>query len=46
MMNNEIKNYFDFLLYIGITSNETLEKIFQLLSSKYNDKSNKEKRHR
>ena len=43
MMNNEIKNYFDFLLYIGITSNETLEKIFQLLSSKYNDKSNKEK---
>ena len=42
-MNNEIKNYFDFLFYIGITSNETSEKIFQILSSKYNDKSNKEK---
>ena len=42
-MNNEIKNYFDFLFYIGITSNETSEKIFQLLSSKYKDKSNKEK---
>ena len=42
-MNNEIKNYFDFLFYIGITSNETSEKIFQILSSKYNDKFNKEK---
>ena len=42
-MNDEIKNYFDFLYYIGITSNETIEKIYQILFSKYNDKSNKEK---
>ena len=43
MVNNDIKNYFDFLFYIGVTSDETSDKIFQLISSKYNDISNQEK---
>ena len=43
MVDNDIKNYFDFLFYIGVTSDETSEKIFQLISSKYNDISNQEK---
>ena len=41
MVNNDIKNYFDFLIYIGVTSDETSDKINQLLlSRKYNDISN------
>ena len=43
MVEYQIKNYFDFLFYIGVTSNDTSSKIFQLLSSKYNNISNQEK---
>ena len=43
MVENQIKNYFDFLFYIGVTSDETSSKIIQLLSSKYNNISNQEK---
>ena len=43
MVENQIKNYFDFLFYIGVTSDETSSKIIQLLSTKYNDISNQEK---
>ena len=44
MVENQIKNYFDFLFYIGVTSDETSSKIIQLLSSsKYKNISNQEK---
>lgn len=43
MVENQIKNYFDFLFYIGVTSDDTSNKIIQLLSTKYNDISNQEK---
>lgn len=43
MVENQIKNYFDFLFYIGVTSDETSSKIIELLSSKYNNISNQEK---
>ena len=36
-MENQIKNFFDYLFYIGVTSDETSSVIIQLLTSKYND---------
>ena len=36
-MENLIKNFFDYLLYIGVTTNSTTSIIFQLLSTKYKD---------
>ena len=42
MVQNLIKNYFDFLFYIGITTDETSPKIIPLLSKKYNNISNQE----
>ena len=34
-MENQIKNYFDYLMYIGVTSESTSSVIIQLLKSKY-----------
>ena len=36
-MENQIKNFFDYLFYIGVTSDETSSVIIQLLTSKYNN---------
>ena len=36
-MENQIKNFFDYLFYIGVTSEETSSIIIQLLTSKYNN---------
>ena len=41
MVENQIKNYFDFLSYIGVTMEQTYSKIVQLLH-KYNNISNQE----
>ena len=35
MVENQIKNYFYFFIYIGVTSDDTSNKIVQLLSTKY-----------
>ena len=42
MGGNQIKNYFDFLFYIGVTTDDTSSKIIQLLTTKYNNISNQE----
>ena len=42
MWGNQIKNYFDFLFYIGVTTDDTSSKIIQLLTTKYNNISNQE----
>ena len=42
MVEYQIKNYFDFLSYIGVTTKDTSSKIYQLLSSKYSNISSKE----
>ena len=34
-MENQIKNYFDYLFYIGVTSESTSSVIIQLLTNKY-----------
>ena len=36
-MENQIKNYFDYLFYIGVTSESTSSVIIQLLTNKYNN---------